>query len=100
MTYNPHSPENARVEDAVEEATLAVLNQIDQAIQDNWAEFVANVLDAARTYAGVYDDPDALFDPEVLGTGQDVYRHLLYLTGQDVYWHLLHLKRELASTGR
>lgn len=88
MTYNPHSPENARIEDAVEEATLAVLNQINQAIRDNWAEFVANVLDTARTYAGVYDDPDALFDPEVLGTGQDVY------------WHLLHLKREPAPTGR
>ena len=76
MTYNPHSPENARVEDAVEEATLDVLSEINRAIRDNWAEFVANVLDAARSNAGVYDDPDVLFDPDAICTGQDVFRHL------------------------
>ena len=88
MTYNPHSPENARVEDAVEEATLAVLAELDQAICDNWAEFVSNVLDAARARAGVYDDPDALFDPDGICTGQDVFQHLGYF------------KREPAPTGR
>ena len=88
MTYNPHSPENTRIEDAVEEATLAVLAEIDQAICDNWDEFVSNVLEDARSRAGVYDDPDALFDPDAI------------CTGQDVYWHLLHLKREPVPAGR
>ena len=78
MTYNPHSPENARVEDAVEEATLDGLSEIDRAIRDNWPELAANALDAARTYAGVYDDPDALFDPDTICTGQDVFRYLGY----------------------
>ena len=88
MTYNPHSPENARIEDAVEEATLAVLAEIDLAICNNWREFVANVLQDARSNAGVYDDPDALFDPDAICTGQDVFRYLGYF------------KREPAPTGR
>ena len=84
MTYNPHSPENARVEDAIEEATLDVLSEMERAIRDNWAEFVANVLDAARTHAGVYDDPDALFDPDAICTGQDVFRYLGYFKREPV----------------
>ena len=88
MTYNPHSPENARIEDAVEEATLDVLSEMERAIRDNWPEFIANVLEDARSNAGVYDAPDALFDPDGICTGQDVFQHLGYF------------KREPAPTGR